>query len=119
VGRSTRKQRYQQFTEGGAGTKVFTPPTDDELDNRDPNQPLRDAGQDIYNTDLLIAQETCPAVDHAGYTAPTRQHELRLCRSAVYLPCLADLDHELYWEHQVICPRCESVPSHGQGRGIS
>ena len=29
--------------------------------------------QDLFSTDPT--QETCPAVDHADYTAPTRQHD--------------------------------------------
>ena len=39
---------------------------------------------------------------HAGYTAPTRQHELdhtdhtdHTDQEYIYLPCLEDLDHEL------------------------
>ena len=41
--------------------------------------------------------------DHAGYTAPTRQHQLdhtdhtdHTDQEYTYLPCLADPDNELY-----------------------
>ena len=45
----------------------------------------------LYSADPT--QETCP-VDHSGYTALTRQHELaRPYRSAIYLHRLADLYH--------------------------
>ena len=45
-----------------------------DLDNLSPSLPLWDVAQDLYNTDPT--QETCPTVDHAEYTAPTRQCEL-------------------------------------------
>ena len=42
-------------------------------------------------------------LDHAHYTAPTRQHELdhtvhtdHTDQEHIYLPCLADLDREVY-----------------------
>ena len=58
----------------------------DHLDH--PTLPLRDVGQNLYGT--APTQETCPiyimqiiqlqpgshVLDHADYTAPTRQHEL-------------------------------------------
>ena len=34
-------------------------------------------------------------INHAGYTVPTRRHELDRYRSGTYLPCLADVGHEL------------------------
>ena len=41
-------------------------------------------------------------LDHADYTAPTRQHELG-CADQEYVSVLKDLDHELYWK-STICP---------------
>ena len=43
------------------------------IDHVDLNLALRDVVQDLYSTDPT--QETC-VVDHADFTAPTRQHEL-------------------------------------------
>ena len=46
-------------------------------------------------------QETCPAIDHAGYTAPTRQHELdHTDQEFIYLSALKDLDHHK-WEWMI------------------
>ena len=51
-----------------------------------------------------------PALDHADYSAPTRQHGLdhtdhtdHTDQECLYLLCLAALDHEMQWE-SVICP---------------
>ena len=33
--------------------------------------------------------------DHADFAAPTRQHELYHTTSGIYLPCMADLHHEV------------------------
>ena len=49
-------------------------PTDHDLDRLDPKLPLRDVVHDLYVTDPTL--ETCAAIDHADYTAPTWQHEL-------------------------------------------
>ena len=47
-------------------------------------------------------------LDHADYTASTRQHELchtdHTDQAYVYISALKDLDHEL-WE-QIICLMC-------------
>ena len=48
--------------------------------------------QDLYTTNST--QETCP-IDYADYTAPTQKHDQHHTRSGIYLPCLADLDHEV------------------------
>ena len=36
--------------------------------------------------------------DHAGYAAPTQQHELQYIIQIRDPSALKDLDHELYWE---------------------
>ena len=38
-------------------------------------------------------------LEHADYSAPTRQHELGHARSETDLPCLADLDQEVGIDH--------------------
>ena len=53
--------------------------------------------QDVYRTGLT--QETHVLDNHAGYTAPIRQHELDYSRSGLYLPCLADVHHEVGVDH--------------------
>ena len=72
--------------------------------------------QDLYSKDS--AQETrSTTVDHAGYTAPTRQHELDRSyhrSSGIYLPCLADLDevgidHTDHADHTDHLAECASV----------
>ena len=46
-----------------------------QIDHLDPpGLPLRDIMQDLSSTDPT--QEKCPTVDHADYTAPTRQYKL-------------------------------------------
>ena len=47
--------------------------------------------QDLHSTDST--QEKCATVDHAGYTGPTRQHELDRTRSGIDLAS-KDPDHE-------------------------
>ena len=44
--------------------------------------------QDISNLGEYV-------LDHAGCTAPTQQHEVDHADQEIYLPCLADVDHEL------------------------
>ena len=44
---------------------------------------------------MVQIQPRKDVLDHADYTAPTRQRELDHARTGIYLPCLADLDHEL------------------------
>ena len=52
--------------------------------------------QDLYSTD----QPQPTYLDQAGYTAPTRQHELdHTDQVPIYLPCLADLDHDAGTDH--------------------
>lgn len=41
----------------------------------DPNLPLRGVAQDLYSL-RYPTQETCPMMDHADDTTPTRKHEL-------------------------------------------
>ena len=39
-------------------------------------------------------------LDHADYTAPTKQHELLIDHTdQEYLPCLAELDHSMGLDH--------------------
>ena len=44
---------------------------------------------------LVQIQSRKHALDHADYTAPTRQHELDRHKSGIYVPCLADRDDEV------------------------
>ena len=50
-----------------------------------------------YKICVLQLQPRKDFLDHADYTAPTRQHEvlIRTYQESTYLPCLADLDREL------------------------
>ena len=66
---------------------------DHDLDHVDPSLPLCDVVEDLYSTDPT--QENI-SLDHASYTAPARKHELDYTdQEQMYLPYLADLDHEL------------------------
>ena len=45
-----------------------------QIDHLDPILPLWDAVQDLYSTDPTDRKHV---LDHAGYTAPTRQRKLQ------------------------------------------
>ena len=55
----------------------------DHLDHLDPNLPLWDAVKDLYGT---YPTQRKPALDYAGDTAPTRQHELDHTDQEIDLP---------------------------------
>ena len=79
----------------------------------DPSLPLGYVVQNLYSTDPT--QETCPIVDHAGDTAPTRQCDeldyTEYTRSGTDdISALKYLDHEV-WE-SVVRPRLRKVHDH-------
>ena len=50
----------------------------------------------LYSTDPTYVQRRKGVLDPAGYTAPTRQHELdHTEQEPICMPCMADLDHGL------------------------
>ena len=51
---------------------------------------------DLYSTDPT--QEACPTVDRAGYTVPTRQHDLKV-KQIRELSSLIGLDHYVEIDH--------------------
>ena len=52
------------------------------------------------STVQIQPQEACATIDRAVYSGPTVQHELDHVRPETDLPCVTDLDHEL-WEISV------------------
>ena len=77
-------ERYERYTHG-------TGQIDHDLDHLRPNLPLRHAVQDMYSTDPT--PET--RAGSCGLYGPHPAAEARSYSLGIFLPCLADLYHEV------------------------
>ena len=124
-----RPKKKQQIRSSQSSTRR-TDQIDHDLDHQDPNLQCRYAM--LCRICIVQIQPRKHVLDHADYTRlspgnmssiiqirnlstlPGRSRSssgnrsyrsYRSYRSGIYLPCLADLDHELWWE-PIIIPRC-------------
>ena len=69
--------------------------------------------QDLYIADYTAIYQRQHELVHTDDTDDT-DHTDHTDQEYIYLPCLADVDHELYWE-SIICPICEYIFFGGRG----